>query len=174
MNHPQPQQGHKKTGIVMLVIAWGILLVLVGVFFDDLLSQQQNPNQAPVSAFSSTGMKEVRLLPNRQHHYVLSGFINDVGVEFLLDTGATDVVIPQGLAKEIGLVAGRKSYASTANGTITVFRTTLDTVNLGNIQLTDISASINPAMHGNVVLLGMSALKQIEFSQRGDTLILRQ
>jgi aspartyl protease family protein len=45
---------------------------------------------------------------------------------------------------------------------------------IGDIKLTNVSAHINPSMDFDEILLGMSALKQIEFTQRGDTLILRQ
>jgi aspartyl protease family protein len=38
--------------------------------------------------------------------------------------------------------------------------------------LKDINASITTSMVGNTILLGMSALKQIEFTQRGTTLTL--
>jgi len=37
-----------------------------------------------------------------------------------------------------------------------------------------VRASINPAMQASQILLGMSALKQIEFIQRGDSLTLTQ
>jgi len=62
----------------------------------------------------------------------------------------------------------------TANGTITVHNTTLATLSIGNITLSNVSASINPAMHDLEILLGMSALKDIEFTQRGDQLTLKQ
>jgi aspartyl protease family protein len=40
--------------------------------------------------------------------------------------------------------------------------------------LQQVRASINPNMQGNEVLLGMSFLKHLEFTQRGDSLTLRQ
>ncbi|KKK87070.1 hypothetical protein LCGC14_2756920 [marine sediment metagenome] len=172
-----PQDSHqpssRKMGIIMFIIAWGVLFLMGTMFFDDLLGKQQNPNQKPVSQ-TTGGQKEVILRPNRQHHYVVNGLINGHKVVFLLDTGATDVVIPQKLAQSIGLKPGRQHYASTANGTVAVYNTRLNSVQIGDIHLADINASINPGMKQNVVLLGMSALKQIEFSQQGDTLILRQ
>ncbi|MEE8057117.1 MAG: TIGR02281 family clan AA aspartic protease [Pseudomonadales bacterium] len=163
----------RKMGITMLMLAWAVLFGLMALFFDDWLGEQQNPNQIPVSRFAD-GAKEVVLLPNRQHHYVVNGSINDQPVVFLLDTGATDVVVPQQLAQWLGLSSGRKHYVTTANGTVAVYSTQLKTVQIGAIRLRDISASINPGMDNDVVLLGMSALHQIEFTQRGDTLILRQ
>lgn len=157
----------------MIVLAWGLLFVLLAMFFNDWLGEQQNPNQSPIS-INNAGTIEVTLLPNRQHHYVVNGSINAHPVVFLLDTGATDVVIPERLAQKIGLQRGMRQYATTANGTVAVYRTHLDTLKIGEILLRDIDASINPGMDKPVVLLGMSALRKVEFAQKGDTLILRQ
>ena len=157
----------------MLVLAWAALFLLMALFFDDWLGEQQNPNQNPQSQ-QVDGAQQVVLLPNRRHHYVVNGKINHHDVVFMLDTGATDVVIPQQLARSIGLQPGARQYASTANGTVTVYATRLESLEIDKIRLRDIRASINPAMDNDFVLLGMSALKQIEFTQRGETLILRQ
>ena len=164
----------RKMGISMFMLAWAVLFIMGVVLFDDLLADQYNPNHSPASHTTQEGIKEVTLQSNRQHHYLASGLINDHKTVFLLDTGATDVVIPQSLAKTIGLKANGQQQAYTANGLVTVYRTTLNSLQLGNIRLQNISASINPAMDKETVLLGMSALKQIEFTQRGETLILRQ
>jgi len=40
--------------------------------------------------------------------------------------------------------------------------------------LHDVSAAVVPGMLGEQILLGMSALKQLEFTQRGQTLTIRQ
>ena len=62
----------------------------------------------------------------------------------------------------------------TANGVVTIYQTRLNSLTIGEIELYNIDASINPAMNAGAILLGMSALGQIEFSQQGDTLTLRQ
>jgi aspartyl protease family protein len=62
----------------------------------------------------------------------------------------------------------------TANGTIPVYLTTLDRIQIGKIVLYDVRASINPYMDEDEILLGMSFLRHLEFSQRDDQLILRQ
>jgi aspartyl protease family protein len=62
----------------------------------------------------------------------------------------------------------------TANGPITVFETRISELSIGDITLFNVRASINPAMPPPQILLGMSALKQIEFVQRGDSLTLIQ
>ncbi len=177
MNTPPEQKednSPRKMGITMFILAWVVIFIMGTAFFDDLLVEQQNPNRNPDSRTTQQGTKEVTLQSNRQHHYVANGLINGYETVFLLDTGATDVVIPQTLAKKIGLKANGKQQAYTANGVVTVYNTRLKSLQLGDIELTNINASINPAMDKDVVLLGMSALKQIEFTQRGETLILRQ
>ncbi|ERI52284.1 hypothetical protein N878_19660, partial [Pseudomonas sp. EGD-AK9] len=63
---------------------------------------------------------------------------------------------------------------STANGRATGHRTRLASLRLGDIELRDVAALIAPGMDGDEVLLGMSALQQLEFSQKGGTLVLRQ
>ena len=66
------------------------------------------------------------------------------------------------------------SLISTANGTARGWRTAIDSLQLGDIQLHQVAAIIVPNMDGEHVLLGMSALKKLEFTQRDGTLVLRQ
>ena len=83
------------------------------------------------------------------------------------------MVIPAGLARSAGLNQGYAGQAMTANGLVTVYSTRIDRLTLGAIELRDVRASINPAMDERTVLLGMSALRQIEFHQQGTRLTLR-
>lgn len=158
----------------MLFASFALGLFALTYVFDDLLDKQANPNQLPSSSVSGSGTREVLLLQNRQGHYVVGGQINELPVTFLLDTGATDVAIPAEVARAAGLQPGAESRAFTANGAVSVYATRIDTLMIGNIVLHDIVASITPSMAGDTILLGMSALRQIEFTQRGDRLTLQQ
>ena len=62
----------------------------------------------------------------------------------------------------------------TAAGAVQVYLTRIDVLRLGEITLYDVPATITPSMRGIDVLLGMSALSQVAFEQRGNRLILRQ
>ena len=92
----------------------------------------------------------------------------------MLDTGATDVSIPASLAQRLNLEQGAAVTLSTANGRSQGYRTRLQQLKLGDIVLHDVRALVAPGLSGDQVLLGMSALKQLEFTQRGGTLLLRQ
>ena len=120
------------------------------------------------------GYIEVSLASSRGGHYVLDGQINGHSVTFLLDTGASAVAIPRQLADELGLQPGAPVRVRTANGTVNGARTRLDLLQLGDIQLHDVTALIAPGMDNHEVLLGMSALSQLEFTQKDGTLVLRQ
>lgn len=158
----------------MLIISFALGLGLLTLLFDGVLDRQANPNRDPQYRFTDTGAREVILQRNRQGHYVADGKINGIPVTFLLDTGATDVAIPDNVARAAGLSAGYAGQASTANGVVTVYSTTVDELVLGNIVLQDVAASITSSMDGNTILLGMSALGRVEFMQQGSTLTLRQ
>ncbi|MBD3647673.1 MAG: TIGR02281 family clan AA aspartic protease [Pseudomonadales bacterium] len=163
----------KKTGRGMILVACILGMVVLTMFFSEVEDHQRNPNQAPVTT-TSNGIVEVNLERNRFGHYVTSGTINNQPVEFLLDTGATDVVIPGEEADRLGLERGRPGRAMTANGAVTVYQTRLEQLSIGGIELHDVRASINPSMSSPGILLGMSALEHIEFNQKGDSLTLRQ
>lgn len=157
----------------MLFVAMALLLALMAMFFGYFEERQHNPNQLPASTQQENYI-EVTLERNRAGHYITTGSINNHAVEFLLDTGATDVVIPMVVAQRLGLEAGKKSQAMTANGLVVVYATRISELRIGQIHLTDVRASINPAMHSEGILLGMSALKKVEFSQQGNLLTLKQ
>ncbi len=164
----------KRLGKGMIVAAWVLLLGLLTVFFDGVLMDQYNPNRRVESVSDAAGEKIVVLKRNRQGHYLATGRINGVAVTFLVDTGATDVVVGEALAQRLGLAREGPSLSRTANGDVASWRTHLDRVALGGIELRNIRASILPGLEGEEVLLGMSYLKRLELAQRGDSLTLRQ
>ncbi len=168
-----PVRSQYTMGKFMLVGMWVMLLILLTLFFQGWLQSGDNPNRG-LASYDADGLGEVVLERNRSGHYIAPGFINGEPVQFLLDTGATDVNIPAAIASRIGLSRGQAQRAMTANGMITVYRTQLDEVRLGNIALPDVRASINPHMPGDTVLLGMSFMRDLEMIQRDNTLTLRQ
>ncbi|WXL25224.1 TIGR02281 family clan AA aspartic protease [Ectopseudomonas mendocina] len=163
----------KRAGRVMLVLAWGAALLLATRFFADWEEQRRNPNANPESV-TRGGYVEVVLASGRQGHYMAGGKINGEPVTFLLDTGATQVAVPVDLAQRLGLEPGAQIVINTANGRANAHRTRLKQLQLGDIVLKDVPALIAPGMQGDDVLLGMSALKQLEFTQRDGNLLLRQ
>jgi len=163
----------KRIGKIMMFLAWGAGILLATRYFGAWETRQHNPNPQPQST-RGDGYVEVRLVGNRAGHYVVDGRIGSEAVTFMLDTGATQVALPQRLADRLGLPRGLPGTLDTANGRSQGWRTRLPSLQLGDIRLTDVPALIAPGMEGDEVLLGMSALRQLDFTQQDGTLVLRQ
>lgn len=172
-NHPDHGMT-KRLGLWMVMAMWLVLLGLLTMFFGSWGERQHNPNQAVEHRTTADGIREVTLKRNRYGHYVTTGSINGEEVIFIIDTGASDISIPADVAKRLKLKAGVKRYYQTANGPAISYTTRLNRVAIGNIELTKVRASINPNVHNDEILLGMTFLKHLDFSQRGDELTLRQ
>jgi aspartyl protease family protein len=164
----------KNIAKIMTWIAWLLAFVLLVWFFQGSLDKQWNPNQVPKVSLNNQGLAEVTLEQNRYGHYLSMGTINNEKVIFLLDTGATNVSIPAHIADNLNLPDQGSHYVQTANGRVKVYKTTIDQLSIGNIILYNVTANINPGMDTNEILLGMSALKQVEFRQSGNFLYLTE
>ncbi len=157
----------------MFILAWVVGLALAANWFAGVEERRRNPNQELASRHTDGGI-EVILQRNPQGHYLANGRINGVEVTFLLDTGATFVAVPARLAEALQLRRGQPAMVMTANGPAQSFATRIDSLQLGDIVLQGVEAGIVPGMTGDEILLGMSALRRLDFSQRGGELILRQ
>ena len=172
--HRSPAGRQAGVATAMTILAWLTLMLLLGLFFQELLQKKENPNQDPRSQVFADGAREVTLVRNKWGHYVTHGEINGKTVVFMIDTGATGVAIPAPIAEQLRLPRGRAVTTQTANGRATAYLTRLDSVRVGDIELNDVEASISPGLQTREILLGMSFLRHIEFTQRGRTLVLRQ
>jgi aspartyl protease family protein len=165
MNNP-----HRRSGITMLVIAWLLIFGLLFWFFAGWEERERNPN---TEAALSRQHGEIVLQRNREGHYVASGEINGVGVTFLVDTGATQVALSSGLARKLDLKLSNRVTVQTANGFASGYSTRLDSVRLGSIIMRDVAAVATTGIDEDTVLLGMSFLQRLEFTQRAGQLILK-
>ncbi len=175
MNKNDSQHNSNRAVVGWMIVGiWLLVFGLLTLFFQNYLENERNPNKNAASMVSSDDVREVTLKRNRFGHYNVTGKINGYIVEFLLDTGATHIAIPSKVAKKIGLQRLYETSVHTANGEARAYGTKLEAVRVGEIALFDLKATITTGMEGEIVLLGMSFLKHIEFTQRGDLLILKQ
>lgn len=140
--------------------------------FKDHIQQQFNPRQGiEVST-------DVISLPRaRDNHFYVDLVINGVPVEFVIDTGATEIVLTERDAQRIGINLSDLRYlgrASTANGEVRTAPVTLDEIQLFDIIDYNIRATVNEGeMNGS--LLGMRYLSLFSrFEIVGDTLLLHR
>lgn len=158
----------------MIWLMWLLIIGLVTLFFNKIVDDQKNPNKNIQGSVETNGTKKVILIRNRFGQYITDGKINGQKVIFMIDTGASDISIPIAVANRLNLEQGRAIQYETANGVTTAYLTRLESVSIAGITKTNVRASINPNVTFEEILLGMSFLKDLEFSQQGKNLILKQ
>ncbi len=120
---------------------------------------------------------EVRFRAGAGGHYRIEALVDGVAVRFLVDTGASDVVLSPRDAARLGLDPARLDYSRTyrtANGVVKGAPIILDRIQVGPIVVRDVPGSVNGAPLG-ASLLGMSFLERLSgYSVENGTLVLRQ
>jgi aspartyl protease family protein len=123
-----------------------------------------------------TGDHELAIPQSEDGSYVLVGKVNGQRVRFVVDTGATDIVLSPDDARRIGAdVEGLKYVleSETANGVGYGAPFVADRLEVGPIALSDVGVIVNRApMSGS--LLGMSFLRRLQsFHVEDGKLVLR-
>lgn len=154
------------------LMIWGFLFVGViavyGLWGD--IRQTVHPRQM---VLEDQGQIVVPQSPDG--HYYLTLQVNGQPLQAMVDTGASDLVLPMAAARELGIDTDSLRFlgrAYTANGEVRTARVTLDSVTLGMATDRDVSAVVNQGDQGKT-LLGMSYLRRWSgFEIRDGQLIL--
>ncbi len=115
----------------------------------------------------------VVLAADGRGHFTADGQVNGLPVRFLVDTGASMVVLPAADALRVGVDYARapRTRVQTAGGTISAYLVTLDRVRVGNIELQNVDGLV-VEQGAPVALLGMSFLNRVEMRRSGDAMTL--
>jgi len=128
----------------------------------------------PHRPMTAGGVVEVRA--GDHGHFVLEARVDGTDIRFLVDTGASDVVLSPADARRLGFDPDKLDFTRTyrtANGTVMGAPVRLGRVSVGAITVENVRASVNGAAM-NRSLLGMSFLGRLGgYEVRDDKLILR-
>ncbi|MEQ6248185.1 TIGR02281 family clan AA aspartic protease [Sulfitobacter sp. HNIBRBA3233] len=153
----QNREGAGK--MLQQAMVWGFIFLGVVAAYG-LWSDVQR--QTTGGQMVQTGAGQIAVPQQRDGHYYLTLGINDAQVRFVVDTGATDMVLTQADARRAGLDVDSLNYfgiARTANGEVRTAPVQLDEVRLGDIVDRNVSAVVNEGeMSGS--LLGMGYLQR--------------
>ncbi len=106
-------------------------------------------------------------------HFFAEGQVNGLPLRFLVDTGASMVVLPAADARRLGVdyLKAPKTRVQTAGGAISAYLVTLDRVKVGSIELNGIDGLVVEE-GAPIALLGMSFLNRVEMRRDGDSMTL--
>lgn len=108
--------------------------------------------------------EHVEIVRERDGHFHVMAEVGETRATFLIDTGASMVVLTHETARAAGLDLTDMRYlqpVSTANGLTTVAATKLDVVRVGNITLNNVEAAIAQPGLLTANLLGLSFLNRL-------------
>ncbi|WGV16772.1 retropepsin-like aspartic protease family protein [Fuscovulum ytuae] len=152
--------------------AWG--LIFVGVIAGYGLWNDLRTEIAPRQMISQEGIIEIPRAPDG--HYYLTLTIGGTPVQFMADTGATNMVLAAADARRLGLDPETLVYigrAQTANGMVATARVELQDVVLGPYQEQVFPAWVNQG-EMDQSLLGMDYLSLYRVEIARDRMILRR
>ncbi len=162
--------GVSKT--LKMALSW--VLIFGGLIF--LIAQWPTIRSALDPSSPRMEGEELLLTAREDGHFYARGTINGADVLFMVDTGATDIVLTMETAARAGFSADTLQFngmASTANGMVRTADVRLGELTIGDVTLHDMPASVNEgALDTN--LLGMRFLRTMKsWRVEGETLILR-
>ncbi len=157
--------------IRLLMILAAVLLVGGGTltrFLDSALTAMptkaatvaSEPRREP-TAFGRT----LTLDSGRDAHFEATARIDGRQVDFIVDTGATLVILRESDAARVGIRPSRGDYTatvSTANGKIKAAPANLDRIDVGGITVHDVRALVLPDEALSRNLLGMAFLSRLK------------
>lgn len=165
-------QGRESLGkLLQHAAAWALIflgaIAVVGLWQD--IRQTVRPTQSVVSE----GRVELPRAPDG--HYYVTAEVNGATIRFVVDTGASQIVLSRRDARRAGIDTGALIYtgrAQTANGTVRTAPVRLDRLAIGGFEDRDVRAVVNEgAMDGS--LLGMEYLRRFSSVEiAGERLVL--
>jgi aspartyl protease family protein len=128
-------------------------------------------------AFPAPREQQVLVPADVNGMYLVNGAINGVGMQFMLDTGATLVSINESTAARVGLDyrgLGTPGRSITAAGVVRIWRLRLARVRIGEVELHDVDAAVHEGEFPPVALLGNSFLSRVEMTRAAGAVLLRR
>ena len=162
------QIGRRLRDVLVWVLIFAMVIIAYG--FRDVLREQLFP-----AAMVQVSGDTIELRRGSDGHFNATLEVNGVPVRFMVDTGASGIVLSRRDAEKIGLDPGGLAYlgtAQTANGRVATAGVRLGLVRLGGFTDTGVPASVTEGDLGTS-LLGMSYLDRFaNIAISGDVMTL--
>jgi len=165
------------TTFIQHSLLWGaiILIILGGYSYRyEIMNSRIMSSLLPQRAIIGEGGTMIFRAAQDGHFYI-EATINNVAVNFMVDTGASDVTIAPSDAARLGIDLQSLNYTrtyNTANGVVNGAPVVLQHFTVGDINIDNMPASIN-GTEMDRSLLGMSFFQRLQgFSVQGDRLTI--
>ena len=119
----------------------------------------------------SAGQHKMELASGRDGHFHADARVNGRRIDFMVDTGASLVILRETDAANVGLRPMPRDYTAavaTANGRIKAAPAKLERIEIGDITVFDVPALVLPDEALSQNLLGVSFLSRLRRYQYAD------
>jgi aspartyl protease family protein len=165
--HEQGGRDGRSTARHLLFLVIWLVVMGVGYFVADGFLA---PPQATVTA-----QGDLRIPRARNGHFYVDGTVNGKAVEFLVDTGASSVVVSERFAQGAGLEGGVPTTFQTANGLLRGRTLRGVPVTAGPLALSATTVGVGLAGPGaERALLGQSFLSRFDVTITGQEMVIRR
>ena len=162
-------RGRLGAGLRMMM-AWGAIFVAVAAgygLWSDLRGRETGRLMVDAEG-------RIELPMAQDGHYYATLTIDGTAVDFMVDTGASGVVLTRAAAEELGFDLALLDFsgqAFTANGAVRTARVTLEDVRLGPYDDLQVTGYVNDGAL-DVPLLGMDYLRRYRIEMAANRMIL--
>lgn len=126
---------------------------------------------------SPSSGRSITLRDDGRGHYQTEARVDGVKINFLVDTGATAVMLSANTAAKLGIRPARSEYTAkvmTGNGEIRAAVVHLNKIELGDITVRDVRALVFSDEKTGIDLLGMTFLSRVRWTHDRGRLIIEQ
>jgi len=169
--------------------------VVVARYADKIVGAPNNPDALPASSATATPSppssspsrpplptiinmsRSVTLRGDGLGHFKAEARVDGRRVDFMVDTGASTIVLRASTAAQLGFHPAARDYTvkmQTANGIISAAPVRLNMVELDGIIVRDVPAVVQPDETLQVNLLGMTFLSRVRWTHDRGKLVLEQ
>jgi aspartyl protease family protein len=168
------------------LIIFAAIMLAAGVYLARMADR--TAGQAPSGAAAMVAQSEptpttsnysrtITLSPGNGGHFWTEARVDGRRIEFVVDTGATTIALRATDAARLGIHPSARDYSikvATANGSTRAALVQLGMVEVGNIVVRNVPATVNADDALSVNLLGMSFLSRVRWTHERGKLILEQ
>lgn len=172
------RSNHKGVPLLRYSLYWaGIFVVALMLYaYKDYIKEPLDKMRAVISP--ATPIEEhgvIKIQKSLDGHFHINALVNGKKMDFLIDTGATEVLLSKADAAKVGIDIDKLEFtirSYTASGTTMIARANVS-IKISNFEIDDFPIYVNSS-ESDSALLGMSLLSKMQsVSFEGAELILK-
>lgn len=155
-----------RFGHIYILLFWAVVMGVVWVAMERFME----PKRAVVTA-----QGELVIPHHRDGRFYVEGTVNGKPLRFMVDTGATGVVVTEAFAQGAGLPRGEPATFNTANGALAGRTVRGMAVTAGPFSVSPTSVGVGlVGGKSDVGLLGQSFVSKFQMSMTREQMVLRR